>query len=164
VRCLSALITFLSAFLLLLCCPAPASARNASTTISVSAMVIPSCVILSHANLDFGQVTVPTSQVTAVAQFDLSCTQNTTGRIGIDSGLNASATQRRLQLAPNITIPYSLWQDPAHTTEWRNTDPNRLTFIANPPHQSRNIYGVLQPQPGMQPGLYTDVITVTIEF
>jgi len=65
---------------------------------------------------------------------------------------------------PNGTLPYSLWQDSAITTEWRNTDPNRMIFMADPPHQTRNIYGVLHPQPGLQPGLYTDVITVTIEF
>lgn len=144
--------------------PAPASARTASTTIAVSATVIPSCTVVSSGSLDFGQVAVSASQVVASSQISFSCTQNTTGRIGIDGGLNATGTQRQLQQAPHTTIPYSLWQDPAHTISWGSADPNRLTFTANPPRQSRSIYGVLQVPSTAQPGQYTDAITVTIEF
>lgn len=116
--------------------------------------------------LDFGATSTPSNQ-TATTTLTVACTDNHTGyEVGLDAGKHAAGGQRRMRGGPTDDdyIPYSLYQDSAHATEWGN-DKGTDTVTGNSSTHTFTVYGEVGSGLGMPPpGEYRDAVTVYVYY
>lgn len=133
---------------------------------SVSAYVPPACTITAD-DLQFpvisGFLTSATDQNSAL---HLQCVSGTQYKVGLDNGINASGSTRRMAGPSGHTIAYELYRDPARTARWGNSvgvDTVNNTASGNP--ETLTIYGRVPAQAATpSAGDYSDTVTVTITY
>lgn len=145
-----------------ICLFSPAMAVTTTGTLNITATINASCTI-TGATLTFPNYSG--SAVTGNTTISVKCTNGTTYRVGLGTGLNSSSvTTRKMKSGSNL-LAYSLLQSPGGAN-WGNT-PGTDTPAAstgNGSTQTLTIYGSIAA--GLTPpiGTYSDTVTATINY
>jgi len=145
--------------------PAGAFAATETQTFDVMAEVVASCVFpAASTNVDFGVLDNTLGNINQVGDITVKCTNNTLAKVGLNLGLNAVASQRKIKDTGTNTIDYALFQNAPRTVVWGNADPDRLSFTATGVNETKPIYATLNYSSPVPLGTYTDTVTATVEF
>ena len=120
-------------------------------------------------DLDFGShasLPVPVLSTTAIS---LACPNNLSWKIGLNNGVNASDTQRRMKNAAGNYIPYELYRDSARSLRWGNDVTGGTDTVSGSGSAQTNptvltVYGRVPAQGSVAAGAYVDTITVTLSY
>ncbi|WP_044540890.1 spore coat U domain-containing protein [Bradyrhizobium sp. LTSP885] len=128
---------------------------------------------LSATPLNFGSASLLTSNVDAVATLTVQCTNTTPYSIGLDSGANASGSQRRMLNGASNHINYNLYTDAARSAAWSTTTSASsctngtgtcVLGTGTGSNQNVTVYGRVPPQVAPAVGTYSDTVIATITF
>nr|WP_276583969.1 spore coat U domain-containing protein [Pseudomonas sp. RIT-PI-AD] len=99
------------------------------------------------------------------SSFGLQCSTGTNYSVAIDSGLNASGTQRRMSNG-GAYISYNLYQDTARTVPWGNgsNGGSVLSGTGSGAAQEVVVYGRVPVQATPAAGTYLDTVQVTVTW
>lgn len=142
----------------------PAVATTATTTFSVTATVVATCLI-SATNLDFGSYTG--MQANATSTITVTCTNTTPYNVGLDAGISSGATTtaRKMTGTGGATMSYALYQDGARTINWgTNVGVDTEAGAGSGSAQSLTVYGQIAGGQYVAPGAYNDTITAIITY
>ena len=144
--------------------PGPAQAGTATSTISVSATVITQCIIVT-VPLAFGNY-ASTTVSNSVSNITVTCTLSVPYNVGLGVGGGTGATvAARKMTNGTTTLNYSMFSDPGMTTQWGPTiGTNTVAGIGSGLAQILPIYGQVPSGQTVATGLYTDVVTATLNF
>ncbi|MFZ6658284.1 Csu type fimbrial protein [Undibacterium sp. TJN19] len=149
---------------LLLAILSSALAENQSANLVVSAVVVPSCTIQGNA-ISFGNYN--THQLEQTSNVGVNCSQGTSYVMALDtgSGANANVATRQMTGPANGTLNYSLFQDAAYSRVWGNTaGSNTVAGTGNGNLQSLPVYGRVPAGQVTAPGVYNDVVGITLTY
>jgi spore coat protein U-like protein len=160
----------LSAFFVLLA-GAVSFAATTSTQMGVSATLLPT-VSVSTTNLDFGNWFIGDSPHNATATITVTASIGTVYNITLDAGTHFAGGTRNVQNGVDV-VPYII-NDPTNTVEWGDNG-FAGTYAAgfavpgtgDGAAQLYSANGVLETNlanPGSTVGLYTDFVTVTVNY
>jgi len=170
---------FLLPFICLIvsCFATKAWAAPASTTFQVTATIASSCTVTA-ANLAFGNYTGAVLDNSSI--ITVNCTNSTAYNIGLGAGTGtgATTTTRILTSGANNSAPgantltsgtnhlnYTLWRDSARSLNWGNTvGTDTLASTGTGAAQTFTVYGRIPASQSLNPGSYSDTITVTVSF
>lgn len=116
-------------------------------------------------NLAFGNVPGPiTSNVDQTTSIGLVCSGRTAWQIGLDNGLYASGTTRRMRNGAGQFVVYELYRNSPRSLRWGNTlGTDTLAGTGTGAAESLPVYGRVGAQaPAI--GSYSDTITVTVTY
>ena len=147
-------------------------AATATANMTVQLTVTASCTI-NAATLDFGNATLLATLIDATTTLSVTCTNTTPYSIGLDNGVNFSASRRMRQGATANYIGYAIYTDAARTNPWTTASSSTTCTAANScflgtgngSAQSISVYGRV-PALGTAPtpGAYTDTVTMTVTY
>jgi spore coat protein U-like protein len=145
----------------------PVGAGSASTTMLVSAIVISVCTI-SATPMSFGNYNpLSASPNDATATVTITCSQGTAATIGLDNGLNASGSTRRMTLAGSF-LTYEVYKDSGRTAIWGNSGSDLLDAGTAPSVLPRNFtaYGRITSGQSAPAAVSVSVapVTATVNF
>lgn len=97
--------------------------------------------------------------------FGLQCSLNTNYSIAIDTGANASGSQRRMQ-SGGAFVAYDLYQDGARQVPWGDGGASGtvLTGVGTGSDEEVIVYGRVPAQTTPAPGTYLDTVQVTVTW
>lgn len=105
-----------------LCAATPAHAGSTLTSITVSITITAACTINTISpTLSFGSVSgasLATTDATANTTISVTCTNGSPFAIGLDNGLNALVSQRRMASGGAAYLNYGLYQTSDTTKPW----------------------------------------------
>lgn len=142
-------------------------AASNTARLDVSAEVAPNCRI-AISNLAFGAydplVQHATQQLDAAAAVTMLCTRSSRASITIDIGRNAAGASRSLN-GGSQNVVYQLYRDSDRTQAWGGGS-DGLQFISEgvSKPQQLSVYGRIPPGQEVASGVYTDVVTATVDF
>lgn len=142
----------------------PAAAATATTTFNVTATVQATCTV-SASPLGFG--TYQAVDIPATTTISVTCTNTTPYGVGLDAGTfsGATVTTRKMSGPDANGLPYFLYQDSGHSTNWGNTKgTDTVAGTGNGSAQTLTVYGDLPANEFVKPGSYTDTITATVYY
>lgn len=138
--------------------------KTLSTTMYVGASLSNTCRIESASDMNFGSVdSVLTYNVDSTSTITITCSQNTTYKVGLNNGLNASGTTRRMRGSVGY-IPYELYRDSSRSTRWGNDASSWVKTAGVGTPQALTVYGRVRPQTMPGGGNYQDTIVVTVTY
>lgn len=125
------------------------------------------CRAYAASDLAFG--TIPgliTTDVDQDAAFSMTCTGRTAWNVGLDNGLNASGSARRMRRgAGSDHVTYELYTTAARTVRWGDTiGADTITGTGTGTTQSLTVHGRIPAPQSVPAGSYSDTITVTITY
>jgi spore coat protein U-like protein len=144
----------------------PLQAATTTTTFSVTATVLTSCLVVATP-LAFGSydpaVVAPLDATNTVT---VTCTIGTPYNIGLNAGggTGADVASRKMTSGVNL-LNYTLYQETGRTTVWGNTvltDTVNATALITPTVHS--VYGRVFSGQYIPAGIYTDTISVTVTY
>lgn len=145
--------------------PVSVSAKTATATIDADLRVDTSC-RLNTEMLAFGNATIFTGQIDAIAQFRLSCGPAVAYTVAIDNGLNFNG-QRRMANGNGgafAYVPYQIYRNAARTQVWGSTAGTLVTGVTPIDGEvTLTAYGRV-PASIVLPRVYIDTVTVTVNF
>jgi spore coat protein U-like protein len=104
----------------------------------------------------------------------VQCTNTTPYSIGLNNGINASGSQRRVQVgATGNYLNYGLYTDAAYSNAWvATTSATSCTAgvstcslgTGTGSNQNITVYGRIPPQTAPIVGTFTDTVVVTVTF
>lgn len=169
--CLSHLSTLAVAGLLLLSTGGPVWAASKQQNLPVQAQVALNCTFQSAPSLNFLSYdpngvnnTVPLDQATTL---QISCTKGATATIGINTGTNAGQASIGTRALANGTrrLGYDLYQNATRTLLWTNSGAGLYTFVStSSAPASLTLYGRIFAGQNVPTGIYTDTLTITINY
>jgi spore coat protein U-like protein len=143
-------------------------AASTPAPLNVSAEVAPNCVI-AISNLAFGKYDPlgqnANQQLDAAAEVTMLCTRSSRAALYIDSGRNPMGSSRTLS-GTSQHIAYQLFRDADRTRQWAAGEGDGLQFVSEGIHkpQQLTVYGRIPPGQEVASGVYTDVVTATVDF
>ncbi|MGH8082441.1 MAG: Csu type fimbrial protein [Lysobacter sp.] len=154
--------------------PMPASCTSGGSTgttstfpFTVNGSVPNTCTLTPKPVPDLAFGSVPgliTSNVDRTTAIGLVCTGRTAWQIGLNNGLNASGTIRRMRNAGGQFVPYELYRNSGRSQRWGNTlGTDTQAGTGTGTAQSQTVYGRVAPQVA-NVGSYTDTVTVTVTY
>ncbi len=143
--------------------PTQLPAATTTTTFSVTATVISVCVVAAQP-LSFGNYSpVSGSTLDATTTVTATCTLSIPYTVGLDNGVNASGTQRRMALLTSF-LSYELYSDSSRTQRWGSSGAELVSGSGSGTAQSLTVYGRVPAGQVVGAGAFADVITVTVTF
>ncbi|CDZ78963.1 putative secreted protein [Legionella massiliensis] len=142
-------------------------AATTTTTLAVTATVLTACIVTTTP-VAFGNYSpVQATPTTGTGTIITTCTLSSTYTIGLDAGASSGATvtTRKMTFLTNL-LPYGLYQDSGHTTNWGNT-PGTDTPAATTATglaQTKTVYGSIPAGATVPAGAYTDTVNVTVTY
>lgn len=149
--------------------PGSGLADSATATIAVSATVRRNCTITTTP-LAFGTYDPVVANVTtpldAAATVTIACTMGTPATIGLDTGSNALATQRRLTNSSSAYMNYQIFLDSGHSNVWGNETTTQLDAGTAPSKEPRAfpVYGRIPAGQDVPVGPFSDSVVATVNF
>lgn len=147
---------------------APLWAATATTTMTVSGTVVPTCSVAAAA-LNFGAA-IPNpinSNVDAQGSVTATCSTGAAYTVALSVGNGAGATfaSRKMTSGGN-TLNYSLYTDASRTTVWGDGTAGSNTFggSGSGAAQVIPVYGRIPSPQTVPTGAYTDTVVVTLTF
>ncbi|RNM03021.1 spore coat U domain-containing protein [Ralstonia pseudosolanacearum] len=143
-----------------------ANAGSSTATINIVLTVTAACTISANP-LSFGSTGLITSPINQQGALNVTCTNQTPYQVGLDAGSAAgSTTSNRLLSNGTAMVPFALYSDAAHSSNWGNAQgTDTLAGTGNGQSQSIPVYGVV---PAMAtaptPGSYSTSIVATVFF
>ena len=147
----------------LLAFPAMALAADETDTFDVTATVAESCSV-SAADLAFGTYdrtlgTLGTATITS------NCTLATTFTLALDFGGAADVNSRVMDGPNSETLNYQLTQDLAGLVPWGAVvDGDEVSLIGTGLDVPTTVYGQIALGQNVEPGSYSDTVTVTLTY
>jgi spore coat protein U-like protein len=141
-----------------------AEAASVSTTMTVTATVVPSCSV-TGGTLNFNSYDPLSAAPTdGSLQIAVACTKGTTASIGLSTGSHASAGVRRMTDGIDF-LSYELYQDAGRTNVWTDTGAGLLTYLASTnASQLFSVEGRIAPGQNVAAGTFSDTVTITVTF
>ncbi|WP_253307438.1 MULTISPECIES: spore coat U domain-containing protein [unclassified Rickettsia] len=145
-----------------------ATAATTNTTFQVTATILDACSVSANP-LNFGSY-VYTANSDQITTINVTCTNGTTYKIGLDAGLAPGATTstRKMRGTPTTNIlNYFLYSDFGRTTNWGNiVGTDTVAGTGNGTTQGVIVYGRIPSgqNTAFVDSTYTDTITVTLTF
>lgn len=142
-------------------------AATQTATFDVTIEITGTCTIVAANDLDFGQHASLPAAVDFDTNVDVQCTNTLPYFLRLNAGTGTGATvASRLMTGPGgATIEYSLYTDAAWTDVWGDTPlTDAVAGVGDGAVQSYPVYGRVPAQATPVVGVFTDTITVTIEF
>ncbi len=142
-------------------------AASSTMPLDISAEVAPNCRI-AISNLAFGSYDPlaqhSTQELDAAAAVTMLCTRSSRASISLDTGRYGVGSSRSLAGGTQHVL-YQLYQDPGRTQEWGGAT-GGLQFVSEGIHkpQQLTLYGRIPPGQEVASGVYTDVVTATVNF
>lgn len=141
-------------------------AASSTAQMEVSAVVAPDCRI-TVSNLAFGSYD-PLAQnaaqeLNAAADVSMLCTKNSRASIIIDGGRNPVGSSRALS-GGTQHVAYQLYRDADRTQTWRSDEALQYVSAGVSKPQQLRVYGRIPPGQEVASGVYTDVVTATVDF
>lgn len=132
---------------------------------TASASVPDHCTISATTNLAFGHVpgliTANQDQTSAIT---FTCTGRTPWNVGLDNGLHADGTIRRMRLgATDYYVTYELYHDSARSQRWGTTI-DTVPGTGTGAEQNLTVYGRVPVPQSVPHGDYSDTVTVTVTY
>ena len=135
-------------------------------TFHATADVVPSCE-LNVGALDFGNIpAIITSPIEGQALLRVSCTADTSFRIGLGLGNGSGVTgptNRRMSNLLNSLV-YGLYQDPGHGVPWGDTMTTSRPGTGVGGNEDMVVYGLINQSQNAAVGIYTDSVVVTVTY
>lgn len=143
-----------------------AEAATATGTFTSTITLQASCQVASTNTLDFGTQTLLTANVDVQADLSVQCTNTTPYNIGLNAGSTAGGTvATRLMTSGAATVQYRMYSDSARIVNWGNTPAtDTVSGSGNGSAQSLTIYGRVPAQATPAAAIYSDTVTVTINY
>ena len=151
---------------------ASVSAGTATSTMAVSAVVVPKCTIDSVTAMPFGTYVQESGNIDQAAAINLTCPVGTNYTIGID-GLDAGNARNMTFLNAQGThlLEYNLYRDAARTEVWGPIAGPVGTFVQTGSGTASSVaipvYGRIVDSAAnrvVPAGTYNSVVTVTINY
>ena len=147
-------------------CSLSSSWVSAVPTFTVTATLAASCAVTAT------NMTFPTSGVLNAAKdtssnLTVTCTSTTPYNVGLSAGTGAGATTalRRMTGSGGATVGYTLYRDASRTQLWGTTiGSDTIAGTGTGSAQALTVYGRVPAQSTPAPGLYQDVINVTVTY
>lgn len=131
---------------------------------TVTANVQPACTV-SATDMQFGNAGLLDIGVhDATSSVSVKCVNATAYKIGLDNGLHASGTTRRMQ-GPGGFVDYELYRNNGRSQRWgNNLEVDTVNGTGNGNAQNRTVFGRVPNQITPSAGTYSDTITVTVTY
>ena len=143
----------------------PAHAATTTATMAVSATVLSACIVVALPMV-FGNYT-PTAVSDAQADLTVTCTPGTAFTVSLDrgTGTGATVTQRAMSFLTNV-LNYSLYTTAARSAVWGDgtAGTSTVTGTGTVLPQVITVYGRVPASQNTSPGVYLDVVTVTLTY
>ncbi|MEZ5926575.1 MAG: spore coat U domain-containing protein [Hyphomicrobiaceae bacterium] len=142
-----------------------ATAQTTTTdTFDVLITIDAFCAITNPTDLDFGTNTLLNANIDQTSTFEVQCTNTTPFDIGLDQGLNFSATRRMDDGGGNF-VSYALYSDAGRTTDWGNTiGTDTVADTGDGTVNPFTVYGRVPTQTTPAPGNYADTVTIEVTY
>jgi spore coat protein U-like protein len=152
-------------FLLILVPSCQNVTANAQTLSPITASFEIDSVCTVQANpLDFGTVSALTGH-SATTNLAVQCTAGGPYTVALDGGtVTGNVGDRRMQAGSGSTVRYELYRDGARTQAWGSGPGQVYSGTGTGATQSIPVYGWVPAQGPVEPGKYTDQVTVTVSF
>ena len=141
----------------------PALAGNGGDNIGVSATVN-NVASVTAGSLDFGNydpiIANGSDPKAGSATISVDATTGSTYTIALDSGQNATSSQRRLTDGSSNYLDYDLYSDSNHQDAWDNT----TSRSGSGSSQDYTVYGQIPAAQNVPAGSYSDTVAVTVAF
>ena len=144
------------------------NAATSSAPLNVTTEVAADCVIATS-NLAFGSYDPlaqnSTQVLDAAAQVTMVCTRGSRVAVYIDGGRNPAGSTRTLS-GSSQRVSYQLFRDADRTQEWGSGSADGRQIVSEGIHKSQQVtvYGRIPPGQEVASGMYTDVVTATVDF
>jgi spore coat protein U-like protein len=161
-------VRFLFALAGCLALAATVNAASNSAPLAVSADVVSNCVIATS-NLAFGPYDPlaqnSSQELDGSAEVTMRCTRSTSAALSLDAGRNFFGATRTLT-GTGQHVSYQLFRDADRTQEWRGGIAAGMQFVSEGIHKAQQVtlYGRIPPGQEVVSGMYTDVVTATVDF
>ena len=165
-RFLTAIFTGVCLFLML----GHAMADQETATMTVTTTIV-SPVTVSATTLDFGSFD-NTADVNAESSVTVTAGSGVNYKIHMDAGLHLTFGYRNVELAGGSLLQaYQVFKDSARSQEWGDSDGANtyaggtgLADTGNGAAQPHTVYGTLYSGGTPAPGVYSDTVTITVEY
>ena len=137
-----------------------------TTTFQVRATVVPVCTIQAN-NVDFGTYNAAVATPTdATSTITVRCTLSTPFRVLLNGGSTAGGTiMNRLMSNGTSTVGYQLFTDNARTSVWGDGAQGMgHSGVGTGTSTSLTVFARMSPNQFVQAGVYTDLVTATLEY
>lgn len=156
-------------FLTLACMPVAgaALAQTATGDLSVQITITGGCVLDTVTNINFGTHSILNDKIEGSGSISVLCTTGEPYFITLGAGIAPGATvnDRRMTSQSGDTIQYQLYQDAPRTKIWGVTqNVNAVAGTGTGSAETIPIYGLVPSQTTPRAGVYTDTVTVTLNY
>lgn len=140
------------------------AAPTASASITVSAVVEPSCHVAA-APLAFSGARSEAAGVEAQTDITVACTPGTGFTVSLDSGRNASGQVRRMAAADGGYLAYEIYSDAGRSKPWRDGPSDSIASETGAGGEALSLtaYARILDQQAA-PGIYSDLVTISITY
>lgn len=129
------------------------------------ATVPQACNIISATDLDFGQLQLLTTAADSTSTIQVQCPASQSFQVGLNNGLHADGTTRRMQSPGGGYVQYELYRDSARSLRWGQTlDTDTMSGIGTGVASTLTVYGRIPLQATPAAGTYTDTIIITLTY
>jgi len=129
----------------------------------VTANYTNTCRIVIATDVDFGTATTLPGNRDQTSTIQLQCATNTPWRVGLNDGVYAVGSTRRMASNAN-RIVYELYRNSTRTQRWGNTSSSDVNGTGSNAVQALTVYGRVPAQATPASGSYADTITVTLTY
>lgn len=144
---------------------ATVTSPSGTAAFTVSATIVSNCSV-SASNLDFGSAGNLTADQDSSNSLAITCTAQTPYSIALDGGTSGATdpTQRKMNRGGE-NVKYGLYRDAARTLPWGNTvGMNTASSVGTGLAQTFTVFGRVPVQTTPSPGIYSDMIVVTVTY
>lgn len=132
------------------------------TAFAIAAQVMPSCAV-TVSNMDFGMIdSMMISAIDQKAIITVSCTNDAAYTVGLDQGIHAIDTGRRMTSGADF-LAYGLYRDQARTAGW-DTSAQTIAATGTGGNQEIKVYGRLYVDQTAFVGAYSDTVVVVVSY
>lgn len=141
-----------------------AVAATTTSSFSVTATVASTC-SATATNLSFGTYNALTAPGDGTSTVTVQCTLSTGYSVGLNAGTGSGATvaTRKMMQGADI-LEYSLFKDETRSQVWGETGAETVSGSGTGAAQVHTVYGRIPIGQYVNPGDYSDIITVTVTF
>lgn len=149
--------------------PTSAFAATATGNLNVRITIQAECKVVTAADLDFGTKGVIDANVDQTTTIGIQCTNSTPYAVGLGVGNGAGATTAIRKMTGTgtgaATINYTIYRDTARTQVWGTTaGTDTVAGTGNGTVQNITAYGRVPAQSTPAPGVYSDVVAITVTY
>jgi spore coat protein U-like protein len=136
----------------------------ASSTATMTSSVAAICTVTAG-TLGFGAYN-GTAAALAAASVSVNCSSGAAYQVGLDAGVNASGTTRRMAGPAAARLSYELYSNSVRTLAWGDGSAlgARVAGTGSGSAQSLTVYGRIPAGQLVAAGSYTDSVVVTVEY